>query len=347
MKLKIIGILALLCSANIHAQEILWNVGMESVFDNREYSSDFNFSQTIFGAILSPEVGLRWNNNHSLMVGAHVTSEFGSETKDITVDPAFYYNYKNNKFNISAGLVPFSQVIGTESRAFFSDSIRFYKKTISGLLLQYINGKNYAEIYCDWDGRQSETRREKFTVYSSGRITKNILFATYEFSMHHHAGTTAADGVTDNVWINPAIGVDLSHKLWLDSLTVSAGYLQSFQNDRSNVGYYVKPKGAEINIRVEKFNFGILNTLFLGDNMMPYYGMYGSSLYWGDSFYSTTNNIYNRAEIYWMPLKKKNFNLKVASIHHYDGSTWSWQQYVKFCVKIDQNIFKKKKVNQM
>lgn len=347
MKLKIISLLALLWGMSVQAQEILWNVGMESVFDNREYSSQFNSSQTIFGAILSPELGLRWDTNHSLMIGAHVISEFGSETKDIKVDAAFYYNFRNKYFNISAGIVPFSQVIGTESRAFFSDSVRFYKKSLSGLLLQYINGKNYAEIYCDWDGRQSKTRREKFTVYSSGRYTKNIFFGTYEFYMHHHAGTMAADGVTDNVWINPAVGLDLSRKLWLDSLTVSAGYIQSFQNDRSNVGHYVKPKGGEISVRVEKFNVGIYNSLFFGDNMMPYYRQYGSSLYWGDSFYSTTNNIYNRLEIYWMPLKKKNFNLKLASIHHYDGSEWSWQQYIKFCVKIDQNIFKKKKVSQM
>lgn len=345
MKLRISIILVLFCALNLQAQEILWNVGMESVFDNREYSSKFNNSQTIFGAILSPEVGVRWNGAHSLMVDAYVTYEFGSPTKDFKVDPAFYYNYNKDGFNVSAGIVPFEQIIGSESRAFFSDSVRFFKKTIGGVLLQYVKGKNYVEFYCDWDGRQSETQREKFTVYSSGRITKNVLFATYEFSMHHHAGTADGGGVTDNVWVNPAVGVDLSHKLWLDSLTVSAGYLQSLQNDRTNVGYYVKPKGAEINIRVEKFNFGIYNTLFLGDNMMPYYSRHGSSLYWGDSFYSTTHNIYNRAEIYWMPLKRKNFNLKVASIHHYDGRTWSWQQFVKFCVRIDQDIFKKKKIS--
>lgn len=345
MKYKIGIVFALFSVMHIQAQEILWNVGLKSVFDNREYSSKFNQSQTIFGAVLSPEVGLRWNNVHSLMVDAFVTTEFGSPTKDIKVDPAFYYNFRNECFNISAGLVPFDQVIGTDSRAFFSDSVRFFKNTIGGVLMQYVKGKNYAEFYCDWDGRQSDTRREKFTVYSSGRITKNILFATYEFSMHHHAGSTLGGGVTDNVWINPAVGVDLSHKLWMDSLTLSAGYLQSFQNDRTFVEHYVKPKGAEINILMEKFNFGIYNTLFLGDNMMPYYNSYGPSLYWGDSFYSTTHGVYNRLEIYWMPLRKKNFNLKVASIHHYDGCTWSWQQLVKFSIRIDQIMFKKKKVS--
>ena len=348
MKFKIITLFIILWTTQAHSQEIVWNVGLESVFDNREYKSNFNYSQTIFGAVLSPEIGLRWNESHSIMVGAHVLSEFGSPVKDITVDPAFYYNYQHKYFNISAGIVPFSQVIGTESRAFFNDSVRFFKRTISGLLLQYVKGKNYAEFYCDWDGRQSETRREKFTLYSSGRITKNILFGRYELSMHHHAGTTTGGGVTDNVWINPAIGVDLSHKAWLDSLTISAGYLQSFQNDRTNVGKYVTPKGAEISICIEKWNFGVYNSLFLGDNMMPYNQRFGSSLYWGDSFYSTTNNVYDRVELYWQPLKKKNFNLKVSSVHHFDGDNWSWQQFVKFCVKIDQNTFnKKKKITQM
>lgn len=344
MKLKITLFLALFCITHMHAQEILWNVGLKSVFDNREYESKLNRSQTIFGATLSPELGVRWGEKNSLMVGAYVTSEFGSPTKDISVDPAFYYNYKDKNFNISAGIVPFSQVIGTESRAFFSDSIRFFKHSIGGVLLQYVKGKNYAEIYCDWDGRQSDTSREKFTLYSSGRITKNILFATYELSIHHHAGTANGGGVADNIWINPALGVDVSHRLWLDSLTIGVGYLQSFQKDRSFADDYVKPKGAEINIRLEKCKFGIYNTLFVGNNMMPYFEKYNSSLYWGDSFYSTPHNVYNRAEIYWMPLRNKNFNLKVASVHHYDGKTWSWQQLVNFNVRIDQNIFKKKKV---
>lgn len=345
MKLKNITLLAAFCCFTIcsQAQEFLWKVGLESVFDNREYNSTLTNSKTIFGVVLSPEVGIRWNQYHSLNAGIHLTAEFGSPSKDMLVDPTIYYNYRNNLFNVSAGLLPFTQVIGTESRAFFCDSVRFFKKTIGGVLLQRIKGKNHIELYFDWDGRQSDTRREKFTLYSSGRFTKNILFATYEISMHHHANTTSGGGVTDNVWLNPAVGVDLSRKLWLDSLTISAGYLQSFQNDRTHVGYYVSPKGGEINLRIEKFKFGIYNSLFFGDNMMPYFTRHGNSLYWGDPFYSTPHGIYNRLEVYWTPLRKKNFNLKIASIHHYDGANWSWQQFVKFCVTIDQNILKKKK----
>lgn len=345
MQIKFTALLLfVLCSIGLTAQEIRWNVGLETVFDNREYTnSEINASQTIFGAIVSPEIGVRWDKYHSLMAGAHFTFEFGSPSKDILVDPTVYYNFNNKRFNISAGLLPFNQVIGSESRAFFSDSVRFFKKTIGGVLLQYVKGKNYAEVYFDWDGRKSDTRREKFTVYSSGRIAKGVFFGTYEISMHHYAGSNAAESVVDNVWLNPAIGLDLSRKLWLDSLTVGVGFLQSFQNDRGGDQGYVSPRGGEVNIRVEKYNIGIYNTLFFGDNMMPYHPQYGGGLYWGEPFYSTSNRIYNRLEIYWTPLKKKFYNLKIASIHHYDGSVWSWQQFAKFSVTINQDLFKKKK----
>ena len=108
------------------------------------------------------------------------------------------------------------------------------------------------------------------------------------------------------------------------------------------------PGGVQIEAHVQKWNFGIHNTFYAGDNLMPYYVApfdnldYGPGLYWGEPFYRT-DNIYDRLEIYWQPVRTSLMNLRVSSVHHYDGHKWGWQQKIIFTVNLGQNrIFNKK-----
>ncbi len=82
---------------------------------------------------------------------------------------------------------------------------------------------------------------------------------------------------------------------------------------------------------MQKWNFGIFNTLYAGKDLMPYYMAdpsldYGPGLYWGAPWYRTRHNIYDRLEIYWQPVHTEIMKLRVASVHHYDGRKWGWQQ---------------------
>jgi hypothetical protein len=159
--------------------------------------------------------------------------------------------------------------------------------------------------------------------------------------MYHYAMVRGGSGVVDNVWVMAFVGMDLDEKAFFDELSLEVGWLQTFQNDRSNVGKYVKPGGVHIESQIEKYKFGVINTLFYGDCMMPYYGRYGNRLYQGDSFYSTANGKYHRWEIYWKPLQRKDMDFKVSSVHHYDGQVWSWQQLASFTVNLSEVIFEK------
>ena len=101
-------------------------------------------------------------------------------------------------------------------------------------------------------------------------------------------------------------------------------------------------------IKAQKWKFGIFNTLYAGKNLMPYYMTdnpsldYGPGLYWGEPWYRT-NRIYDRLELYWQPLCNETMKLRVASVHHYDGHKWGWQQKVLFTVNLGQHrVFKKK-----
>ena len=73
---------------------------------------------------------------------------------------------------------------------------------------------------------------------------------------------------------------------------------------------------------------------------MPYYSSYASSLYTGSPFYRTRDDVYNRLEAYWYPFQNEKFDLKVSSVHHYDGGKWCSQQLITFRVIID-DMFKK------
>lgn len=48
-------------SVSLSAQEFLWSVGVDMMFDNREYGkSKYNWPQTIFGGYINPLVGIGW-----------------------------------------------------------------------------------------------------------------------------------------------------------------------------------------------------------------------------------------------------------------------------------------------
>ena len=328
------------------AQEVVWDASFDFFFDNREYKSQFNWPQTLFGMRFAPGIGIRWQEKHSFMGGINLLANFGNKPFEDTNEMFMYYNYNSERFKGWAGIVPRRNLIGEYPSAFFSDSIKYYHPNLAGLLLQYIGGKGFVEFGADWNSMISKTKREKFILFSAGRLNiapKKLFYAGYHLSMYHHAGRehNEEDGVVDNVLLHPHIGTDLSAVTPFDLFSLQVGWLGSFQNDRKYVGEYVSPGGVQIELKLEKWKFGVFNTLYLGDNLMPYFVGdpdldYGPGLYWGDPFYRTTNDIYDRLEIYWQPLNSDMFKLRVSSVHHYDGKKWGWQQKVIFSVALGQ-----------
>ena len=334
---------------SVSAQELIWDVSFEAFFDNREYKSKINIPQTIFGARVAPEVGLRWNENHSLMIGYDLLANFGAKTFDKNGNEAFvYYQYSSPKYLAAAGIIPRRKIIGDYSGAFFSDSIKYYDPYISGLLLQYVGKKGYIEFGADWNSMLSDTKREKFLLFSGAQLRLGIAYLGYHLSMYHHAGTYLEDGVVDNILVYPHAGLDLARLTHTDKFNLRVGWLKAFQNDRKYVDKYVTPGGVQVELNVEKWKFGISNTLYAGKNLMPYWvapkeGLdYGPGLYWGEPFYRTSN-VYDRLEVYWAPVQNDMMNLKVSTVHHFDGDIWNWQQKIVFTLNLGRHRFVPKK----
>ncbi len=299
-----------------------YDVDFEMNFDNREfYRSRFTESMTIFGARLTPSIGLvipqhSLGMNHKLMLGIDIMKNFGAspvhpdlagesspETAsrqnnlDLFNEITLYYKldkrFEKTGLELYAGIFPRRTMEGSWSDAFFSDSLKFYDNNLEGLLVKIRRPKSYYEVGCDWFGMKGHARKEKFMIFSAGHsdITEwfRIGYAGYMF---HFAGSSKAGGVVDNILLNPYIRFDFGSKMNLQEFSARLGWLQAMQHDRVFVGHYVFPRGGELDLTVRKWNIGIHNLLFYGTDMMPYYNSkdiagdkYGTRLYLGDPFY--------------------------------------------------------------
>lgn len=342
------------------AQEVVWDIDFDFRFDNREYGDPSKMivpSSTIFGANILPEVGVSWGYGHSLMMGANLHADMGSEKFFGTPEFIAYYDFSEptSRLKASLGLFPRSKLSGRYPRATFDEIYAFYHPTIEGALLRYTGSFWFTELACDWNGLRSATRREMFTLLVAGEAHKSLSYAGYNLMLHHHAASDTARGVVDNGLLNLYIGFDFSSLFNNTTLSFQASWLQSYQNDRYHIGTPVMPGGYELSLHLQREDLGVKNTFYKGKDLMPYWnlpyenaegGIYGSSLYSGDPFYRVgEKGFYNRLELFWQPTIKDGVTLRFGSVHHYDGAHWGWQQVISLKVDIGSGMFSNRQYN--
>ncbi len=340
---RILLLFALFAGGDLSAQEFLWDVQFDTRFDNREYSgSKLATSQTLFGARLTPNIGLGWGEGNSLMVGGDLSADFGSKHFNPRAKIEMYYAYESEKYHAVAGLFPRTRLIGDYSLAIFSDSTRFYDNTLEGFLLQYTARDGYVELGIDWDGMYDRESRESFRIFSSGAIRKGLFWGDYAFSMYHLAGSEQTMGVVDYLILQPRVGLALERIVPLDKLSFSVGWLQSLQRDRIYDDRFNYPGGLQLEAVIEKWGVGIREMAYIGKNQMLYYNRYGSRLYTGDPFFRTPDGFYNRAELYWHPVRRSDIDLQIGLVFHYDGRALVSQQTAQLAIYLNNNSFRKK-----
>ena len=344
-----------------------FDVGFEMMFDNREYyESAFSKSMTIFGTHLTPSVGLTVTENngagHKLMLGVDMMKEFGSEeSSEVFHELTFFYKFEKQfpktKMGIYAGIFPRRTMEGSYSQAFFSDSLRFYDNNIEGILLKFHRPKAYFEVGCDWMGQYGATRREKFMIFTAGE-GKVLPFMSLGYAgyMLHYANSGIAKGLVDNLLVNPYARFDLGYLTDMQSLSFRVGWLQAMQRDREYDGVFIFPYGVEFDQEIRKWNVGILNKVFYGMDMMPYYNnidnaglKYGSDLYFGDPFYRVHDDgskgagVYDRFELYYEPKIGDFLKLRISALFHFHNHGYSGcQQMVSLCFNLDSLISSRK-----
>ena len=335
MRQLLLIILIFLTSLNAAAQvHFDYDVDYEMNFDNREYyRSDFSKSMTIFGARLTPTVGLERlsvdsTSSHRLMAGIDVMKDFGAspisenlaggvtdETlgslNNLTLlkEVVMYYNLETKGdtwLSLYAGIFPRNKMNGRYSQAFFSDSLKFYDNNLEGLLVQINRPKTSFEVGCDWMGQYGTARRERFMIFSSSdNIVTPWLTFGYSGYMYHYANSQQVRGLVDNILINPYVRFDLTGYFDLQCFSMTFGWLQALQHNRKHVGYYVFPGGGHFDLEIRKWDVSVKNMLYCGTDLMPYYNAkdeggfkYGNNLYFGDPFFRVYDDDTSKAGLY-------------------------------------------------
>jgi hypothetical protein len=301
------------------AQELEGNLSFFGFMDNREYMKSGRYSQTIFGTRISPEVGLRIDSVHRLRVGFNALYEFGSQRANFfdKIEPVIYYQYEKKNVDFFIGSFPRQNLVDDYPRALLSDTLNYYRPNVQGMLGKYETSTFREIIWLDWTSRQTNIDRETFIFGLSGKYQPNKFFISHHAYMFHNAGAAIevpGDNLQDNGAATVKLGVDLSKSTILDSLTIAAGGMMSFERTRS-VSDFVTPKGFVADLYLGYKRFSITNTFYAGE---------GHHLILGDKFYDAKT--YNRIDFGWTPILFKNISGRFVFTYHYADGIMDNQQ---------------------
>lgn len=344
--LLILTALCALCAAR--AQEhgrtndkLIVGVEFETFFDNREYAGmgGFDESQTFFAAQLSPKIGWQWNDRNRIVFGAELEKNFGDHDRFFSeTQPLMYYRFLSERVKAMAGVFERSeQRLDAYPLAMMSDEMRFYENRIHGLLGRYTSVRrpgSFVELSFDWCGLRGETSREKFRLMSAGRFAADWFRMGYAVSMFHFSVSDAGGGVSDNLMAYPYVGARFNAFLDFD---IEFGAIVAPQRIREMKAGWKTPAGAQLTVGLSKWGVLLENTLYCGDGLMPYYGLYGSEFYAGERMWATTEGVYNRTRLgYRRSFFGDTMEVEAFVLVHYDGVAAGTSQQIKLRVDLEK-----------
>jgi len=321
-KLYLIAIITFISSTAALAQnslDIHFN-GM-GFLDNREYKPFVLRSRTYSGVRTELDMGLNIDSVHHFIVGANALHEFGAQPYFVKVNPVAYYSYTGKNWLFNAGAFPREGLLDDYPRALLNDTLRYYRPNVEGLLARYHNEHFTETGWIDWVSRQTDTEREEFLFGFSGKYRPSLFgpfYVSHYFLLLHDAGPGIPipnDHIQDNGGGQIRLGLDFSHKTFLDSLSVEAGGMMSFERTRGVDGFQ-KPKGFIANAYLGWHKFALFDEFYKGD---------GSHIIYGDSFYQYKT--YNRLDIIYTPFLFNRIKGQfILSFHQVPGSAMSNQE---------------------
>jgi hypothetical protein len=161
--------------------------------------------------------------------------------------------------------------------------------------------------------------------------------------------------VVDNFLVNPYLELDLAKVTGLQAFSLRAGWLQTMQNDRKNIGHYLFSGGADVEFDLRYWNFGVHNIFYYGKTIMPLYTVidsagvqYGGNLYFGDPFYrvfddgSFGQGLYDRVEGYYALDLNDYLKLRVTAAFHFTNKGYAGcQQLVRIVFDLQELLDRK------
>lgn len=316
-------------------QRVGFDIDFFGYADNREYKSIYTEDKTIFGTIISPKLSFALDSNNRIVGGMHYNQNFGRHAENgDRLFPIAYYNYKSKNFDFALGHMPRYERLKDVPRIALADTFMYDRPNIEGMYLAFQKNAWKQALYIDWLSKQSPNQRERFLVGLTGKYTLGRFYVKDDALLYHNAlssNDTIDQHIQDNGMVMLRVGVDLSHKTFLDSLSIEAGGVIGFDRVRTEYDLRVA-RGFISSIFLGYRKFFIENTLYLGDPQ---------NLPNGDSFYH--RNSYNRLDLGWVPFRKGNLEGKFTASLHFAPDQTSNQQAFTLRYRFGSNIWKKGK----
>lgn len=299
-----------------NAQELEYQVLFEGIGDNREFSKEYAWPQTILGTRAAFELGVSFDE-HQLRGGLSYLFEFGSEIDTQKPKLILYYQFSDKHKDFVFGAFPRRDKIDFPL-AMLSDTLLYYSPNIEGLFGEVRWNWGHQNAFVDWVGRQSEEQREQFMAGLSGEIyRKNLFFQNYLLLYHnaHKLHNTPPIPIQDYMGYALQAGLRTKPEAKVEG-DIKAGILTSMYRERGITdGFETKTSlFAELNARYK--NFGFKSVLSSGG---------GHNFAFGDTYYRAKN--YWRSDFIWFFINhekvKGRFNL---SVHLINGKTLDQQQ---------------------
>lgn len=326
------------------AQTVLWHVGFETRFENREGGDELTPDQTLFYIRVSPQLGITLprDSRHALMAGATWFQPVNDNLGGYKILPTVYYRYRDKHQTLAIGYVD-RDLTRELPRYLMSDSMRYCTPVVRGVLYRRHGDHGTLQAMLDWRQMQSANRREAFVVTASGYYRpgglRSPLWLGGHVQYNHLAKSKNADdsqGVNDDAIINPMVRWTPSRH-W----SVEAGAIVSLQRARVDHKWHT-PCRAVARGRFHNRRFDISEEVSGGKDLFPLYSRFGSLLNLGDPYYCY--KFYSRTDAHVIIFNKHGIDLRAGVSLHATDKTFGWWQTIKASITLDGKFNKKSRV---
>ena len=274
------------------------------VFDNREYFSDYGFSQTIFASRLDASAVFRLDSLQFFAAGLNYMYEFGSTPLGVPPQVNLYYRYETSRSSILLGSFPRKDLIRMPL-VFLNDTLNYYRPNIEGAYLAHKG--EILDIYgfIDWTGRVAENRRETFLVGMQSELKFSSFYISPAFLMYHNARSySPVDSVPlqDNGIMSLVAGYRTGDVTGI-YIHASAGIVASYNRHRPE--NFTWGKGLLADVDLQHKIFGMKAVYYRGNSI---------DFTYGDPFYRSRN--YGRLDLFIDPAKSRKVETKIGWSFH-------------------------------
>lgn len=328
------------------AVSLEWDVDLDYRFDNREFDASsemYASSETVHGVFLTPSVGVGIRGNggvrHFVCAGIDLYRRMGLGEEGLQPlrEMTLYYDVHVRKekyaFEGVAGCFPRQYLEGEYGPLYYDEKHAFLDRNLEGVLLKISRKSFYSELALDWMGVVGAQSHERFQILSYGDWkAASWLDLGWTGSFYHYACSQASPGVVDNHVLTPFVRFDLSEAVGIQTLSLKASGVASYQWDRKQ-GDPAGLFGGEFDLRAGHWNVTLGNRLYLGDDIQPMYGntdlageIYGSMLYFGFPCYQA--GVYDCADLSWQPSLTPFLDLRLSLSFHFGDDGHEFLTYL-------------------